>query len=169
MSNIDNESRFLGFSLFTCKNNRLYSFFLACLTIYRCTQRLFLSLSSLKVTYEVYWNCSQCHYDWYNVRGSTSTHETKYTISWLQRGLYVFSVHAHTRLGDGKNASVSLEYSGNYGQVKDLTATVGSDYTITVQWKPPPYIDSKEITVCNIFISLEVLQNSTKGAAILVN
>lgn len=105
-----------------------------------------LDTKKVPVTYRVYWNCSQCHYGWYNTIGSTSTRETKYTFSWLQRGLYVFSVHAQIRHDIGKNASVSLEYSGNYGQVKDLTATVGSDYTITVQWKPPPNIEPKEIT-----------------------
>lgn len=105
-----------------------------------------LDTRKVPVTYRVYWNCSQCHYGWYYTVGSTVTRETKYTFSWLQRGLYVFSVHAQVRHDIGKNASVSLDYSGNYGQVKDLTATVGSDYTITVRWKPPPNIEPKEIT-----------------------
>ena len=129
----------------------------------------FLSLSSLKVTYRVYWNCSDCHHGWYYSTGMTTTSRTNHMFRWLPRGLYVFTVHAETLLGNGKNATVSMEYSGNYGQVKDLTATVGSDYTITIQWKPPPNIEPKEITVCNIFISFEVLQNSTIGPAILVN
>ena len=152
---------FLAFC-FTYKDNRLYSFFLSC-----CTQWLFLSLSSLKVNYRVYWNCSQCYH---HIVGSTTTFKTKYTYRGRQSdSTYVFSVHAETKHGSGKNATVTVELGGNYGKVKDLTATVGSDYTITVQWKPPPNIEPKEITVCNIFIGVEVLRNSTKGPAILVN
>ena len=81
----------------------------------------------------------------------------------------MFSVHAETRFGNGKNATTSIQYSGNFGQVQNLTAIVGSDYTMTIQWKPPPNIDPNEITVCNIFVTLEVVQNSAKGPAIQVN
>ncbi|XP_029186888.2 sortilin-related receptor-like [Acropora millepora] len=100
--------------------------------------------SKVAVNYRVYWNCSQCYH---HIVGSTTTFKTKYTYRGLQSdSTYVFSVHAETKHGSGKNATVTVELGGNYGKVKDLTATVGSDYTITVQWKPPPNIEPKEIT-----------------------
>lgn len=68
----------------------------------------------------------------------------------------MFSVHAVTNFGIGKNATTSVQYNWNFGQVNNLTASVGSNYTMTVQWKPPSNIDSREIKVCNVFVNLEV-------------